>query len=114
MKKLSSDEINTMNLLYPGLANQVEQYECMVIPSCPLCSSSNTAKVVVEITGRTMSLTRATTKIHLIPNSPRGQRYCYECKSYFIRIQIKLNCFLWTRKGIWLNKILLRLEYTVY
>jgi|CZCB01.1.fsa_nt_gi hypothetical protein len=83
MKKLSSDEINTMNLLYPGLANQVEQYECMVIPSCPLCSSSNTAKVVVEITGRTMSLTRATTKIHLIPNSPRGQRYCYECKSYF-------------------------------
>ena len=86
MKKLSSDEINTMNLLYPGLANQVEQYECMVIPSCPLCSSSNTAKVVVEITGRTMSLTRATTKIHLIPNSPRVSDIAMNARAILIRI----------------------------
>ena len=54
------------------------------VPSCPLCSSGNTASVQVGVIGITIRLAATCPKFKLIPNGPKpGHWFCNSCQLFF-------------------------------
>lgn len=69
---------------YPGITQQVMQFDAMEMPPCPYCGSEDTAIVQVGIIGRSISVSAATKKVTLVMNGPKPGKYrCNECKEYF-------------------------------
>ena len=77
-------ELDAMERQREGIIESIMRFENAELPSCPHCGSGNTASVQVGIMGRTIDIAAATTKIKLIPNSPKkGEYFCNECGKYF-------------------------------
>ena len=70
---------------YPGITEQLRQFEKAELPSCPHCGSDDTASVQVGIIGRTIWLAASTKKFKLVPNmvDKQGNYFCNECKKFF-------------------------------
>jgi len=84
MLKLTPEQIETLESSYPGIKDQIQEFEAALLPACSLCGSTDTADVQVGVIGHTINLSAATTKIKLIPNGPRPGRYfCNTCRYYF-------------------------------
>lgn len=84
MIKATEDTIRHMEELYPGITEQIQRFENMEIPPCPMCGSTNTASVQVGIIGRTIHLNAATSKFHSIfTSNGEGIYYCHVCKKQF-------------------------------
>ena len=84
MMKVDDDTLERMEDKYPGIREQVLQFENALLPQCPYCESEDTANVQVGIIGRTINISAATSKFKLIPNGPTpGKYYCNSCGKYF-------------------------------
>ncbi len=84
MLKVDNETLKEMEEGYPGILEEILDFENAELPSCPMCKSDNTANVQVGIIQRTINLIAATTKVKLIPNGPKpGPYYCWDCKKYF-------------------------------
>lgn len=84
MLKVDKKTLDHMEQGYPGILENIMDFETAILPSCPHCKSDNTADVQVGIIGRTINIVAATTKFRLIANGPRpGKYYCHGCKGYF-------------------------------
>ena len=84
MIKISEDSIREFERSYPGITEQIQRFEAMELPPCPVCGSSDTASVQVGIVGRTIHLAGATSKFHLIPNgNGKGIYFCNVCRQQF-------------------------------
>jgi len=84
MLKISQQQIEEMEQLYPGISEQISRFEGALLPNCIHCGSSDTADVNVGIIGRTIYLCAATTKFTLVANSPKpGEYKCNSCGRYF-------------------------------
>jgi hypothetical protein len=84
MIKISQKEIEIMEHRYPGIKEQIQHFEAMDLPACPICGSSDTASVQAGVIGRTILITAATTKFHLTPNyNGKGRYFCNVCKKQF-------------------------------
>jgi len=70
---------------YPGITEQIRQFEEMVLPACPHCGSADTASVQVGVIGRTMYIAGKTKKFKLVMNMSNklGKYFCNQCKKYF-------------------------------
>ena len=69
---------------YPGIRETVMSFENADLPNCPTCGGDDTASVTVGVVGRSMYLSRATTKAVIVPNGPReGEFYCNSCKEFY-------------------------------
>ena len=83
MLRISQDRIDQHERDYPGFRRLVEGWEAKELPSCPHCTSTDTAEVSAGLVGRSMRLAGATTKIKLLPNGHPADYFCNECKRYF-------------------------------
>jgi len=84
MIKISKEDLEQMESQHPGIIEQIMSFENAQLPTCTHCGSEKTADVQVGIIGRTIYITTATTKFHLIPNGPRPGRYfCNQCRKFF-------------------------------
>lgn len=84
MIKVSQEEIETMEHRYPGIKEQIQHFETMDLPACPICGLNDTASVQAGVIGRTILITAATTKFHLMPNyNGKGRYFCNVCKKQF-------------------------------
>lgn len=80
------DKANKINIedIYPGVTEQIQRYKEVELPSCPHCSSSNTARVSYGIIGRSITIAASTSKIKLIGNPPApGKYFCNACAKFF-------------------------------
>lgn len=71
MLKLSEKALDDLEVLYPGIKEQIMRFETAVFPRCVHSGSANTADVQIGLIGRTISISAATTKFKLIPFPPR-------------------------------------------
>ena len=84
MIKVTEKIINEMENQYPGITEQIMQFENKALPACSQCGSDDTASVQVGVIGRTIYLATATSKFHLIPNrNKEPDFYCNRCRRYF-------------------------------
>lgn len=84
MLKITPDQYEQFESIYPGIIEQFMQFENQQILACPNCESRDTASVQVGIIGRTIHIATGTTKFKLIPNSPwPGRYFCNQCKKFF-------------------------------
>ena len=84
MIKISEDSIRKLEQSYPGITEQIQHFEALELPACPVCGSDDTASVQVGMIGRTINLCGATSKFHLIPNgNDKGIYYCNDCRQQF-------------------------------
>ena len=84
MLKIANKELVRLEKQYPGIANQIQQFENAVLPQCPRCGSKDTADVQCGIIGRTINIAAATTRFKLIPNGPApGKYFCNACDEFF-------------------------------
>lgn len=70
---------------YPGITEQIQQYEKAKLPACLHCGSEDTAKVRAGIVGRSIAISASTRKMKLVPNKDKdmGDYFCYACQRYF-------------------------------
>jgi hypothetical protein len=70
---------------YPGVTNQIRQFEAEELPICPHCESDDTAVVRAGVIGRSITIAASTRKLKLVPNktADMGTYFCYACKKYF-------------------------------
>jgi hypothetical protein len=68
---------------YPGIGETIQYYDSLVLPLCPRCGSSRTAKVITGVVGRSLALRAATQKVHLLANGHPGHFCCRDCHVYF-------------------------------
>lgn len=84
MLRLSKEELDRLEMTYPGIVETIFHFEEARLPSCPRCRSENTADVTCGVIGRTIDIVAATTKIKLIPNPPKpGEYFCNDCETFF-------------------------------
>ena len=84
MLKVSETSIRNMEKRYPGITEQIQDFENMEIPPCPKCASADTARIQAGLVGRTFYIAMATTKFKLFPNyNGKGIYYCNSCNSQF-------------------------------
>jgi hypothetical protein len=84
MLKLTAEQIESLESSYPGIKDDIQQFENVHLPLCTLCKSNDTAMVQIGVVGRTISICASTTKIRLIPNGPRrGSYFCNTCGKFF-------------------------------
>lgn len=84
MIKISQEEIEIMEHRYPGIKEQIQHFEAMDLPACPICGSDDTASVQAGVIGRTVLISAATTKFHLMANyNGKGKFFCNICKKQF-------------------------------
>jgi hypothetical protein len=84
MLKVDKKTLDRMEVNYPGIREQILSREEAVLPKCPQCGSTDTAKVEVGIIGRTIHIAAATSKFKLLPNGPvPGKYFCGKCAQYF-------------------------------
>jgi hypothetical protein len=70
--KIDQATIDQMENAYPGIAEQIRQFNAAEFLACPHCASPDTASVQVGVIGRTINLCAATTKFHLRANGSPG------------------------------------------
>ncbi len=88
MLRLYDEELWDLESSYPGIREQILDFESAVLPICLICGSADTADVQIGIVGRTITICGATTKFKLIPNGPRPGRYfCNSCRKFFLKKQ---------------------------
>jgi hypothetical protein len=70
---------------YPGITEQIRQFENAELPPCPHCGSEDTASVQVGIIGRTINIASYTRKFYLVPNMSdrKGKYHCRQCRKFF-------------------------------
>lgn len=83
MLKVSEEWLRRAETDRPGIRDTIEFYEAQLLPACPHCASTHSARVSSGIVGRSMTVAAATTKIHLRPNGRPGAYYCNDCRTYF-------------------------------
>ena len=70
--------------VYPGVTQQIQQYKEAEWPACPHCgSSAHTAKVSRGIIGRAITMAASTSRIKLSAQPTPGNHYCTTCEEYF-------------------------------
>ncbi len=70
--------------VYPGVTQQIQQYEEAEWPACPHCgSSARTAKVSRGIIGRAITMAASTSRIKLSAQPTPGNHYCRACEQFF-------------------------------
>lgn len=84
MLTITQEEIESLEVRYQGIKEQILRFENAILPVCSHCGSVYTSDVQVGIIGRTINIAAATTKFKLIPNGPRPGRYfCNHCHKFF-------------------------------
>lgn len=84
MAKPGKEKLDQLEQSYPGIGGQMRAFDEETLPACSHCGSTDTARVQVGITGRTMGLAAATRKFKLIPNGPKpGKYFCNACEQFF-------------------------------
>jgi len=84
MIKVDQKTLDHMERLFPGILDNISQFEDAKLPACPRCGSGDTADVQCGVIGRTIHIAAATTKFKLIPNPPKpGEYFCNGCKRFF-------------------------------
>ena len=84
MLKFTQEQIERLELIYPGIKDQILWFENAILPVCSYCTSEDTADVQIGIIGRTINICAATTKFKLINYGPRPGRYfCNTCRRFF-------------------------------
>ena len=83
MLKKSQDELDRLEDQYAGIVEHIRRIEDSSLPSCPDCSSNDTAEVGVGVIGRTIAIAAATTKFKLVPNNPLAAFFCNACQCFF-------------------------------
>ena len=84
MIRVTEDQIRHMEASYPGIAEQIQRFEAMELPPCPVCGSADTASVRVGIIGRTINLNAACSKVHFMLNANgKGIYFCNVCRQQF-------------------------------
>jgi hypothetical protein len=76
---------NSMEERYPGITEQQNRFQQAELPPCSHCGSTDTARVQVGITGRTILLAGSTKKFKLVPNMKDrlGKYFCNACSKFF-------------------------------
>lgn len=82
MLKIKESEFDKYESLYPGIMQEIRDFEKISMPPCPNCQSEDTANVLGGIIGRVIYIAAATTKVKLNP-SKSGEYYCNQCQLYF-------------------------------
>lgn len=76
--------LDDLEARHPGIRSQIMDFENAEIPACPHCGSSDTARVNVGMTPRTLAIAAATTKLKLLLNGPvPGRHACNACEGFF-------------------------------
>ncbi len=84
MLKLDEQELDRLEQQHPGIIKTIQHYENAGVPACPKCQSIDTAIVSCGIVGRSIAVSAATTKMHLLPNLPKpGEYFCNTCEKFF-------------------------------
>lgn len=84
MLKIDKTTLDKMESQRAGIKAQILSFDSKELPGCPHCGTSDTAKVIFGIIGRTIDIAVATTKVHLEPNPPgSGAYFCNQCGKYF-------------------------------
>lgn len=83
MLKVSPADLDQFESQYPGIKGQILLFEAASLPACSACHSIRTAEVQVGISGRTMTIAAATTRVQLVPEDPPGKFFCVDCRRYF-------------------------------
>jgi hypothetical protein len=84
MLEITLEELDSLELCYPGIKQNILFFENAQLPTCSLCQSEDTADVQIGVIGRTITICASTTKFKLIPNGPRPGRYfCNTCGKFF-------------------------------
>jgi hypothetical protein len=84
MLTLDKQYIDHLERQHPGISETIRHYETAELPVCPHCQSNDTAVVSCGIVGRSIGVSAATTKMHLIPNPPKpGEYFCNGCNRFF-------------------------------
>jgi len=84
MLTVDKKTLSQMERQRPGIKETILRFENAELPACPSCGSENTADVQIGIMGRTIYIASASTKVKLIPNSPKpGKYFCNVCKEFF-------------------------------
>lgn len=69
---------------YPGLRQQLAALEAMPRHPCAYCGDTDTAMLIVGVTGRTMSLAALTDRVKLVAyREEPGERWCRICARPF-------------------------------
>jgi hypothetical protein len=83
MIKVDQATLDYMESQHAGIIEQIRRWDAMEIPPCTHCGSTDTADVQVGVIGRTICLTAATSRLHLIANGPKpGTHFCNQCRKY--------------------------------
>jgi hypothetical protein len=86
MLKIGQAILYRMEYQYEGIIEQIYTYEQAKIPTCLICGSSDTARVIPGVIGRTISIAAATSKVKLLLNQSDSEIYfCNQCGSFFDR-----------------------------
>jgi len=84
MLKLDQSTLEGMETQYPGIVEDIQDFENTELPTCPTCGTNDTAQVECGLFGRTINIVLATTKMKLISNGSKpGDFFCNSCKGYF-------------------------------
>jgi hypothetical protein len=84
MLKVDQSTLEGMETKFPGIVEDIHDFESTDLPSCPKCGTDDTAQVECGLIGRTINIITATTKMKLIPNGPKpGDFFCHPCGSFF-------------------------------
>jgi hypothetical protein len=84
MLKLKPEEIDRMDMMYPGIREMIIRFDQAQLPVCAHCGSEDTSDVQVGLIARTIDISAATTKFKLIANGPRlGKNFCNACNKFF-------------------------------
>jgi hypothetical protein len=84
MLKVDQSTLEGMETKFPGIVEDIQDFESTDLPSCPKCGTYDTAQVECGLIGRTINIITATTKMKLIPNGPKpGDFFCHPCGSFF-------------------------------
>jgi len=84
MLRIDENVLNRLESSYPGIREQILNFDGAALPTCNCCGSQNTAQVHIGLIGRTISIAGATTKFKLMPNGPKpGDYFCNACDKFF-------------------------------
>jgi hypothetical protein len=83
MLRVDEEWLRHAERIYPGIRRSIDSYEALDLPPCPRCGSVDTAAVSAGIVGRSIHVSAATTKMHLLPNVVAGDYHCNTCERFF-------------------------------
>jgi hypothetical protein len=68
---------------YPGFQKALAYYESLRLPVCPRCGGEPST-LISGLTGRTIALAAATTRVKLLANRRAGNFFCSRCDELFV------------------------------